>query len=322
MDHDSFKSPMLWVKSEKSLFKNAGHLPVLYSSKLKETFFSEFYENEVIRCYLDNLNLLYVAFTRAEQGLIVSAPFSEKNQRGFSVARLIQDTITSSIELQSHWNQNLQQWKTGEVTPSAITKKVEIPPLSLRVYQTSRWRDRLVIKRSPSSFFEKVDEDQMAKVKYGLRMHAVLSRIRYADEINETLNTIITEGLITSQESDDVKKQLNELLAQPQIADWFSNKWEVRTEVPILVPSVDESRIDRLMTAGKKAIVVDFKTGERNKKDIQQVDEYVKILRQMNFTEVEGYVLYLRDGEVYDVSQEKKQKLKKSKDESQLGLGF
>jgi ATP-dependent exoDNAse (exonuclease V) beta subunit len=188
------------------------------------------------------------------------------------------------------------------------------------VYQTSRWRDRLVIKRS--SFFEKVGEDQMEKVKYGLRMHAVLSRIRYADEINETLNTIITEGLITSQESDDVKKQLNELLAQPQIADWFSNKWEVRTEVPILVPSVDESRIDRLMTAGKKAIVVDFKTGERNKKDIQQVDEYVKILRQMNFTEVEGYVLYLRDGEVYDVSQEKKQKLKKSKDESQLGLGF
>jgi ATP-dependent exoDNAse (exonuclease V) beta subunit len=169
---------------------------------------------------------------------------------------------------------------------------------------------------------EKQDEAQLEKIQYGLRMHTVLSRIRHTDEIPQTLDMLIAEGVITTQECIAVNEQLSELLSQSQIADWFSNRWEVRTEVPIIVPGSFESRIDRLMTEGKKAIVVDFKTGEHNKKDIQQVEEYIKILRQMNFIEVEGYVLYLRDGEVVDVNKVGKQKTKKLRDESQLGLGL
>ncbi len=76
------------------------------------------------------------------------------------------------------------------------------------------------------------------------------------------------------------------------------------------------------MTRDKKAIVVDFKTGERNKRDQQQVSEYVNILRQMNFVEVEGYVLYLRDLEVINVLEQKVKTTKRKENKDQLGLGF
>jgi ATP-dependent exoDNAse (exonuclease V) beta subunit len=210
----------------------------------------------------------------------------------------------------------------GEITPSMQSESTSITPVSLSEYEASRWRNQLVIKRSPSVLFEQEENSQLEKVVFGLHMHAVLSRIRYADNIPETLQSLITEGVITTDQSSELSKHLSGLLAQPQLADWFSNRWEVKTEVPIIIPGSFEARMDRLLISNKKAVVIDFKTGEHNKKDIQQVEEYTKILRQMNFTEVEGYVLYLRDGEVVDVSKRSQQKPKVKKDRNQLGLDF
>ncbi len=76
VDHDGLKSPNLWVKSSTSIFADIGYLPVKYSSSLKESLFAEEYNTEHERVYLDNLNLLYVAMTRAENGLIAFAPSS------------------------------------------------------------------------------------------------------------------------------------------------------------------------------------------------------------------------------------------------------
>ena len=66
-----------------------------------------------------------------------------------------------------------------------------------------------------------------------------------------------------AQDKAAIGKQLDELLNQPVIARWFTPDWKVKTEVPILLPGGGESRIDRLMINGTKAIVVDFKTGEK-----------------------------------------------------------
>ena len=77
-----------------------------------------------------------------------------------------------------------------------------------------------------------------------------------------------------------------------------------------------------LVTVPGNLIVVDFKTGERNKHDQQQVLNYVNILREMNFAEVEGYVLYLRELEVMNVTHPKVKTSRKKENKDQLGLGF
>ena len=132
---------------------------------------------------------------------------------------------------------------------------------------------------------------------------------------------MIREGLITSDDRDTLGAQLTELLMNPQVASWFDPQWDVRTEIPILLPSGLENRIDRLMLKGKKAVVVDFKTGIPSTADQKQVRDYIDILRKMNFADVEGYVLYIRTREVVSVVQGKVRSIK-VKDENQLGLGF
>jgi len=322
MDHETFREPLLWVKADKHPFQQAGFLPVKYSSKLKESYFNSFYEQEFIRTYLDNLNLLYVACTRAEQGLFISAPHPKNRNQNYSVAKLMFESIAADLELQKHWNESTLQLKMGELAASPDEKRKEASSVQLNNYPVSTWRDKLIVKRSSASFFEKSEDVSQERILYGLHMHAVLSRIHYATEIVDALDLIVAEGLIVESEKEPLQQQLDSLLSQPQIADWFSSAWEVRTEVPILLPGGGENRIDRLMVNGKKAIVVDFKTGERNRRDLQQVMDYVNILHQMNFTGVTGYVLYLRDMEVVNVAEQKVKTTKRKENKDQLGLGF
>jgi ATP-dependent helicase/nuclease subunit A len=117
--------------------------------------------------------------------------------------------------------------------------------------------------------------------------------------------------------------ELSALLAISEVGLWFSRQWKVQTEVPILLPGGGESRLDRLIWKDKKAIVIDFKTGEQKKDDSKQVLAYIETLRQMNFLDVTGYLLYLRDKQVVEVKAGGKQKVvKKIADKDQISLGF
>ena len=321
MDHDSYNTPLLWVHADNSLFKDAGHLPVEYASKLKETCFNEFYQEEYVRSYLDNLNLLYVAFTRAEQALLITAPHPKNRSlsRNYPVAKLIMESIERDETLKQNWDANALIWKSGELVAVHDEQIKLAESLQLNVYPVSRWRDKLVIKRESVSYFEDSAEQQ-EKVKHGIHMHAVLSRIAYIDDIPEILKAIVQEGLITEAEQEELSNQLNELFTNNIIKEWFSKSWTVKTEVPIILPGGDENRIDRLLIKDKKAIVVDFKTGVHSKNDLAQVKAYVNILRQMNFIDVEGYILYLKEREVININDLKIKTTKKKEDKDQLGL--
>jgi ATP-dependent helicase/nuclease subunit A len=137
------------------------------------------------------------------------------------------------------------------------------------------------------------------------------------------LDQIVIEGLINEQEKIILSSELKQLLDHTQIANWFSKSWEVRTEVPVLLPGGKENRIDRLLIKDKHAIIVDFKTGDKKKSDEEQVLDYINVLRQMNFTNVEGYLLYLRDKQVLEVKQGGKPKIvRRNKDKNQLSLNI
>lgn len=96
VDHSHGKAPNLWVKTGEVPFRENTCVPVKYTSALKETIFVEAYEEEKTRAYLDNLNLLYVAFTRAEVGLFITAPHPTASRSKGTVAHLLFNSITNS----------------------------------------------------------------------------------------------------------------------------------------------------------------------------------------------------------------------------------
>ena len=215
----------------------------------------------------------------------------------------------------------LSEYSIGSWVKSIEYKK-EIPydAVSLKMYPAFHWRDKLVIRQTAKAYFNP-EEEKFEKINFGIHLHTILSRIKYEAEVNDALDQFVLEGFITHEEKDPLHHQLQELMRIPPVATWFSPEWEVRTEIPILLPDGTENRIDRLLINGKKAIVVDFKTGEPLKSDQRQVLTYIEILRKMNFVDVEGYLLYIKHKQVVSVSPGKV-KVTKKKDENQISFEF
>lgn len=322
LDHEGFLAPTLWVKSDHPPFDRAGHLPVKYSSTLEETFYSADYQEEKLRVYLDNLNLLYVALTRAEHGLIVMSPNPDVKWFKQYVSRILFEGIVSGEGLGEGWDNAAQVWRKGDWRSPAVERRErEAKTDTLRQYMAFDWRDKLVVKRSAKEFFSDPKDDTRTRINYGIHMHAILSGIMYAPEMDDALTRMVQEGMITSAERPVLQGLLDDLLGDKQIRSWFSPGWEVRTEVPVLLPGGGESRMDRLLVKEKHAIVIDFKTGVPSASDQRQMQEYMTILTQMNFYPVEGFLLYTRSGEVVTVKTGKPRRVPK-KDAGQLELGL
>lgn len=316
MDHDNFKSPNLWVKSDEPPFSEMGYFPVRYASSLKETFFNADYERERQRAFLDNLNLLYVAFTRAESGLLIMANDETTPRFKKSTAELVYNTVkTLSAQLGS-WSEQKKEWHLGVWPKSADQERAGLPTIRMTRYPVGNWRSKLVIKRTAENFFD--DSDR--RVASGIKLHAILSRLNYGDEIEFGLDQLLREGLISDEEKEGLLTQLQGLMSDEEIGSWFSRDWQsVRTEVPILLPDGKEKRIDRLLTNGQKAVVIDFKTGRGERAHEKQVLEYMGLLTKMDFTSVKGFLLYLQDGKVVSVVSRNIRKVRR-KDDSQLAL--
>ncbi len=319
LDHEAMRSPNLWVSSDKSIFKGIGHLPVKYSSTLKETLFTDDYNTEHSRIFLDNFNLLYVALTRAEKGLFVIAPDS-KVPRIFkgSIARLLYDSIERSPLLSTQWNKNTNTWSSGEIIIDEKKSVEEHQTFSLEEYNTGSWRTKLVVKHSAHTAIATEDEEHRRKINFGIHLHAAFAKVNYADDIPRAIDQLESDGVIHQDEKEMLTQQIDKLLTNPQVADWFSSKWEVRNEVHTLLPKGTEYRIDRLLLKDKQAIVIDFKTGKPKKEDQKQIGEYCNMLNQMGYSS-EGYLLYIIEGEIVNVIPPK---ISKKKNENQLGLDF
>jgi ATP-dependent exoDNAse (exonuclease V) beta subunit len=310
---------MLWVKSNEPPFEKAGYLPVKYSSKLNETLFGSYYEEEHAKTYLDNLNLLYVALTRAEHGLVVIAPLQKNDNLS-----LVSDLLFQSMQqaFTTGWDLNNSTWTSGKWTLKEDKEKSEEPVLALTLknYATALWRDKLVIRQTSKGHFESLPPASQ-KLKYGIHLHHVLSKIKYQYEIESAIASMLAEGILKKEEVPIISSLVSELLSNAVVANWFSTDWQVLTEVPILIPGEGDNRIDRLLIKDTRAVVIDFKTGEQSKADQKQVAAYIEILYKMNFKQVEGYLLYIKSGEIISVPPGKKSRIKES-NEGQLGLGL
>jgi ATP-dependent helicase/nuclease subunit A len=91
----------VWCKPEKAPYDQLALLPVNYTSAMADSCFQKDYAEETLQLWVDALNLLYVAFTRARHNLYVFCRGNEniKNYKGpATIANLLQDTVKNGGE--------------------------------------------------------------------------------------------------------------------------------------------------------------------------------------------------------------------------------
>ncbi len=295
LDHKLSMS--LWSRSDHPLFKDAGFIPVKYVAKLTETVFRDAYHEEKRRIFLDNLNVMYVAFTRAELGLIAFAPDvkidPKKGQKLSNVNELVYKAIEQNSFLQPNWSANAKTFITGEIITNKDKSESHEQSISLRSYAVTPWRDRLRIRARGMEFFTRTKKRD--KINYGIFLHTLLAKIKTRVDVHDVINSAHLSGTISESEKEELKNSIEWVVDLPVLKPCFNSASICKMEASLFAADGTERRIDRVAMQDDCVWVVDYKTGIASSKDEVQVKEYLQLLQQMGWKKVVGYLIYIEE---------------------------
>jgi ATP-dependent helicase/nuclease subunit A len=298
LDHIPSKQPFLWVKPGSPLFDDLGVVPVKYGRELLKTVFAGDYRVEKYSVYLDNINLLYVALTRAKDVLYmfsVDNPKSENTIAGVlkNAVTLIHDIKTDDdLVLSNHYSEENKIFEYGEIPQNKIESTDKTNLLS-STYAVSQTMESLKLKLHGENYFSSESEELRKKINYGKLMHEIFEGINTTDDIYAAVRKLVLEGKLADNESNEIEKRVQEAVSVPQVADWFSPDNKVMKEAGILLPKGVTRRPDRVIFKNGKTTIIDFKFGEENPHYAEQVKQYRNLLVEMGYSDIEGFIWYV-----------------------------
>lgn len=265
-----------WVENDQ------GTLPAYFvnmTRQISDTGLRSVYETEESKFYLDQLNLLYVAFTRPEQALFISG-----------------DTRKARTPA-SIWLGDYMKKLDWPVDESGRKYKGELfKPLEYKENGVARFvldegwerlpRPQLSIRNLEHTEDILTDEKRL----FGIRLHALLAQLKSEEDLEAELRRSILNGTLEPEFEERLREQVRILFTDIRFREYFSAK--SFNEKPILTPEGTKLIPDKLVFLEQFLLVVDFKTGNRLPEHKKQVQEYVHALKEMGYSKVRGEIYY------------------------------
>lgn len=261
------------------------------------------YEAEREALYMEQLNLLYVALTRAKSELYVFTKPKPKDGTVIKINDIILDRMAVLDNLKGDlikeeqqgilvWHSNVEvkprrqekeltSTSCGQVTLDSLVSIVDLKDLKVR------------------------DKYADERTDFGILMHGLLSSVYTADDFAPLLQNLSNTGRINEEDYKTLLNNFTTAMDDPTYSEWFPSYGEaiIRTESTLYDQGYGrEQRPDRVVL--KRAsdgtlhgVVIDYKLGDLgpvSEAYRRQVRHYVDQLRSSGVDEVTGYLWYLR----------------------------
>jgi len=294
---------VLWIESGDAPFSLFGKLPVGSSKSLKGSVFKKGYEDEIVLTAVDNINLLYVAFTRAEDELYIF--FEESSTETMNtVGKVIRNVLEKIPEWQTEFSGN-NKIILGENGNGSARRKPTKEDIEIKDFSKLDWHSKIRLNLKSEELLDMFDQlpTQHGKaINYGVLVHRVLSSINNVADADRAIEQIFSEGLINSEEKVKLKSELKELLSEESISNFFESDTNVMAEREIILPDGEVLRPDRVLIAGEVATVIDFKTGKEQPSHRRQINRYADALQRMNYKVIEKYLIYIPEKRIVQIA--------------------
>lgn len=309
---------ILWCQPTEAPFNELPIIPVDYSPKqMIGTIYESDYQHEHLQNTVDNLNLLYVAFTRACHNLFIIGRRGSKSNRSTLIEQcipLLAHDLTGSyidgLENESatlcfsYGNLSIPNHSVADNSHAQITQNPFLRPSEPIPVEIKTLKNKTNFKQSNRSqdFIYEADGENSRQQNYiqiGCVLHEIFSSIRTIDDIPDALSRLQFEGVLYDDQmtASHISSLLEKRLSNPQVADWFSPRWTLFNECTILSTEqgqICEHRPDRVMTDGKQWIIIDFKFGSPKAEYIHQVQKYKDLVASMHPQQsISGFLWYV-----------------------------
>lgn len=299
---------ILWCRTENTLFSELPVLPVKYKNDLLETCFASDYLEERIMGYVDSLNLLYVALTRAEEALIVGIEELDHDKEPSGAGQLIKRALERKAVCSGAKDETMQ-YVDGAYLLGAPERKSSVddpPAVSWKIgeYPVEISADRLRLRLKSADYFIRRSEGVERQVDFGNMMHELLRRVERSEDLERVVKEYHSRGFIDDPTRERLTGFLKEKLSGNRVRHWFTSEYRVINERDIINRSGDLYRPDRVMIGDRNAVVVDYKFGEEVEKAHQrQVRKYMNLLAEMDHEHIEGYIWYVMKDDIIKITE-------------------
>lgn len=288
LDHRPGLDNIIWTEAEQEPFASFGLMPMRYSRQLAATVFSRDYYEEMIKAYIDNINLLYVAFTRAEECLYAfAAPRISK--RGDCKLNSIANglyqlcaSVDQPTAVAGDWDEERGVFSLGTPAPQRSKATLQSPPDFTQRYPAERWRNRISVRPLARSFFT-MDEQGHMQVNQAVLRKDVLARLRDRHHLPQRLEQVYHERGLGQEDVGQVKKTLEQALLHEPLSVWFEQ--DVRAQVSSRLVSQEGRQYnpDRIVWEGQQATLIQFHEDAKDAASWQQLQGATAVLQEMGF---------------------------------------
>lgn len=234
---------------------------------------------------IDRLCLQYVATTRPVEQLFFYLQKANKTSNNLELLEFLQTKNPEQADEFDVYEVNPEMLKKYSKDKSSSFKTQNIQNL-----KNVNEKSTSIKIATPSKNYQVRNE----KVRIGLFVHELLSKINTEKDIVKVLNGYALEGQITLEEKNEIQVTLQDIVRT--YSEFFDEKWEVINEKDIMISENGESHIfrpDRILKSEAGYIIVDFKTGEQKAKDVAQVEGYKNILERLGKKVLKTQIIYL-----------------------------
>jgi ATP-dependent exoDNAse (exonuclease V) beta subunit len=292
-DEDYVRKPKdkLWLDAEKETFG----LPkvLIDNSSAVENYGEEaalVYNQKKQEELLDNINVLYVALTRAEEQLFVISQFLEPNKEGEYPYNTASFFIKYLIGI-GVYEPSIMEYEFGnlEKLSEKIIEKNEIKtipsineilnPKSIKIAQ----REALMWGTL-----------QQEAIEYGNVIHEILSFVKTKFDVNLAILKALENGLITFNQKEAVYKSIQEIVNHSELENYFAEGNEILNEQTIIQKVGKTIKPDRMVLAkNKEVFLLDYKTGTHNLKYQLQLENYQIAIEKMGYKVTKKALIYI-----------------------------
>lgn len=280
-------------------------LPVMIlpaSKQVENSIFEKEYTQEMGKVEVDNLNAMYVAFTRPAQRLYVMSVKPTSDFFGEVYSTLLEMegnkkvTVThEEIKGKSVMKSFLYGNENGPVHKGSSTSEAT-ELIQLKNQKNSLYREKLKVKKNYLKWMNDSGERD-----YGNLVHKVFSFIEYPTDVDNALQKLVAVGDIELTEVAEMKKMVTQVMQHPKLQPYFKDGLIVKNEEDIVLANGDLLRPDRVVIDGNNACVIDFKTGMRKPEHDQQILSYQIQIKQLGYENVKAILIYTNDLEVVEL---------------------
>ena len=288
-----FNRPLLWVTDVPAPFEPMPVILPELSSRLDDSLFAAEAAMEKASDWLDGVNLLYVAFTRAVDALYVMLPdMMGQSGSGANAGSLINEALKSLPDDFTTVDNGSQRYvECGELP--AVEREPRELQLELDRYTVTEPRGTLRLRTGGALPHDDLKLAEPGGRAYGIMMHELLSRVKTTADIEPAIDYACNSGLLPLHGREMVASRLHAMLSSDRVREWFDGTCSVMTEATIILPAGAARRPDRVMIRDNSVTVVDYKFGEPSPGHRRQAAAYRELLKQMGYADVTSWLWYV-----------------------------